>query len=72
MLVVSRKKDEAVVITDEITITVIDIRGDRVRLGIDAPMGAEIHRKEVYDLLKKEKEIAEKNKGEKSSDDEKL
>ncbi len=51
MLVLSRKKNESVVIDDKIVITVVEIRGDKVRLGIEAPREVPVHRKEVYDAL---------------------
>lgn len=51
MLVLSRKKTEAIVINDEITITVIEIRGDKVRLGITAPKEVSVHRQEVWDAI---------------------
>jgi cytosine/creatinine deaminase len=54
MLVLSRQKDQTIMIGDEIEVTVVDIRGDKVRLGINAPRTISVHRKEVYDLLKKE------------------
>ena len=54
MLVLSRRKDETIIIGDDIEITVIDIRDDRVRLGISAPSKIPVHRKEVYDAIKKE------------------
>jgi len=53
MLVLSRKKNESIVIDDRIVITVIEIRGDKVRLGIEAPRDVAIHRSEVYEALKK-------------------
>ena len=53
MLVLSRKKDESIFINDNIVITVIDIRGGKVRLGIDAPKDIPIHRKEVYEAIKR-------------------
>jgi len=53
MLVLSRKKNESIVIDDRIVITVIEIRGDKVRLGIEAPRDVAIHRHEVYEALKK-------------------
>ncbi len=53
MLVLSRKKDESIVINDNIVVTVIDIRGDKVRLGFDAPKDVPIHRREVYDAIKR-------------------
>lgn len=54
MLVLSRKKDERIIIGDQITICVIEIRGDKVRLGIDAPKHVSVHRQEVYNAIKKE------------------
>jgi carbon storage regulator len=56
MLVLSRKKDEKIIIGDKITIMVIEIRGDKVRLGIDAPKEITVHRQEVYEAIKKEHE----------------
>ena len=54
MLVLSRKKDEKIVIGDRITIMVIDIRGDKVRLGIEAPRDVTVHRQEVYEAIRRE------------------
>ena len=51
MLVLSRKKDEKIVIGDSITLIVIEIRGDKVRLGIEAPKDVPVHRQEVYDAI---------------------
>ena len=48
MLVLSRKKDESIIINDLIKVTVVEIRGDKVRLGIDAPKDVSVHRQEVY------------------------
>jgi carbon storage regulator len=53
MLVLSRKVNETIVINDNIVITVVDIRGDKVRLGIDAPKDVPVHRQEVYDAIKR-------------------
>ncbi len=53
MLVLSRKKDQSIVINDNIVVTVVDIRGDKVRLGFDAPKDVPIHRREVYDAIKR-------------------
>ena len=53
MLVLSRKKNESIVINDEITITIIEIRGDKVRLGVEAPRDVPVHRREVYDAIEK-------------------
>ena len=51
MLVLSRKKNESVVIDDRIVLTVVEIRGDKVRLGIVAPKEVPVHRQEVYDAI---------------------
>ena len=53
MLVLSRKVNETIIINDNIVITVVDIRGDKVRLGIDAPKDVPVHRQEVYDAIKR-------------------
>ncbi len=55
MLVLSRKKDEEIIIGDDIRITVVSITDDRVRLGITAPKKVSVHRKEVYDTIQLEK-----------------
>ena len=51
MLVLSRKKNESIVINNDITVTVVEIRGDKVRLGIVAPKEVPVHRQEVYDAI---------------------
>jgi carbon storage regulator len=51
MLVLSRKKDESIIINDHIRVTVVEIRGDKVRLGIDAPKDVSVHRREVYEAI---------------------
>jgi carbon storage regulator len=58
MLVLSRQRDETIMIGDDIEITVVDIRGDKVRLGITAPSKVAVHRKEVYEAIKRENEQA--------------
>jgi len=54
MLVLSRQRDETIMIGDEIEITIVDIRGDKVRLGINAPRSVQVHRKEVYQAIQLE------------------
>lgn len=51
MLVLSRAKNESIVINDDITITVVEIRGDRVRLAVEAPREVPVHRREVFDAI---------------------
>lgn len=53
MLVLSRHRNEQIVIGDNIIINVVDIRGDKVRIGIEAPKNVTVHRKEVYDAIKR-------------------
>jgi carbon storage regulator len=54
MLVLSRQRDQSIIIGDNIVITVVDIRGDKVRLGIDAPTEIPVHRREVYEAIQRE------------------
>jgi len=54
MLVLSRQRNESIMIGDDIEITVVDIRGDKIRLGINAPPHVPVHRKEVYEAMKRE------------------
>ncbi len=54
MLVLSRRRDESIIIGDEIVITIVDIRGDKVRLGIEAPKEIPVHRQEVYEAIQRE------------------
>lgn len=58
MLVLSRQRDQTIMIGDDIEITVVDIRGDKVRLGINAPQHVTVHRKEVYEAIKREDRAA--------------
>ena len=62
MLVLSRQRDETIMIGDEVEITVVDIRGDKVRLGITAPRHIQVHRKEVYEAIKRENQQASRLK----------
>jgi carbon storage regulator len=56
MLVLSRQRDESIFIGDNIKITVVDIRGDKVRLGIEAPSEIPVHRQEVYEAIQREQQ----------------
>ena len=64
MLVLSRQKDESIMIGDDVEITIVDVRGDKVRLGITAPKQISVHRREIYDAIQREK--AEKVEAEKT------
>ena len=67
MLVLSRHRDESIIIGDDIVITVVDIRGDKVRLGIQAPSSVSVHRQEIYEAIQREKgEPAARRAGEAS------
>lgn len=59
MLVLSRQRDESIIIGDNIVITIVDIRGDKVRLGIQAPTEIPVHRQEVYDAIQRENAMKE-------------
>jgi carbon storage regulator len=61
MLVLSRKKNESIVINDDITIVVVEIRGDKVRLGVEAPKEVPVHRREVFEAIRRSEEEASKN-----------
>jgi len=67
MLVLSRKRNESVVINDDIVVTVIDIRGDKVRIGIEAPRDISVHRQEVLEAILREKLKLSENPSEESS-----
>ena len=60
MLVLSRQKDESIMIGDDVEITIVDVRGDKVRLGITAPRSISVHRREVYDAIQRENNEKEK------------
>lgn len=61
MLVLSRHRDETIVIGDNVRVTVVDIRGDKVRLGIDAPDDVTVHRQEVYEKIQRGDNKGKKN-----------
>ena len=58
MLVLSRQRDESIIIGDNIVVTVVDVRGDKVRLGIEAPREVSVHRREVYEAIQRENQQA--------------
>jgi carbon storage regulator len=58
MLVLSRQRDESIIIGDNVVITIVDVRGDKVRLGIDAPREVPVHRREVYEAIQRENQEA--------------
>lgn len=58
MLVLSRQRDESIMIGDSIVVTIVDIRGDKVRLGINAPAEIPVHRQEVYEAIQRENQRA--------------
>ena len=60
MLVLSRKKNESIVINDDITIVVVEIRGNKVRLGVEAPKEVPVHRREVFDAIHRNDSTGEK------------
>jgi len=52
MLVLTRRINESIVINDDVSVLVVEVRGDRVRLGIEAPKDVAVHRKEIYDVIR--------------------
>lgn len=58
MLVLSRQRDESIMIGDNIVVTIVDIRGDKVRLGINAPTEIPVHRQEIYEAIQRENQRA--------------
>ena len=54
MLVLSRQRDESIIINDNVVVTIVDIRGDKVRLGIEAPSEIPVHRREVFEAIQRE------------------
>lgn len=59
MLVLSRKKNESIIINNDIKIVVVEIRGDKVRLGVEAPREVPVHRHEVYEAIQRSNEAAD-------------
>jgi len=64
MLVLSRQRDESIMIGDDVEIIIVDVRGDKVRLGITAPKSIPVHRREIYDAIQREKEQTKKQQTE--------
>ena len=60
MLVLSRQRDESIIIGDNIVVTIVDVRGDKVRLGIEAPREVSVHRREIYEAIQRENRQASK------------
>lgn len=67
MLVLSRKRNESVVINDNIVVTIVDVRGDKVRIGIEAPRDVSVHRQEVLEAILSEKLKFSENPSEEST-----
>jgi len=67
MLVLSRKKNESIVIDENIVVTIVEIRGDKVRLGIEAPRDIPVHRREVLDAILQEQGLADASGASESS-----
>jgi carbon storage regulator len=67
MLVLSRQRDETIMIGDDIEVTVVDIRGDKVRLGIEAPKDVPVHRQEVYEAIKRAEGVTGARKADSSN-----
>ena len=62
MLVLSRYRNEKIAIGDDISVTIVDIRGDKVRIGIDAPIGIPVHRQEIYESIKRQEDSVQDKK----------
>ena len=75
MLVLSRQRDESIMIGDDVEIIIVDVRGDKVRLGITAPKNIPVHRREIYDAIQREKadkkEVSEQTQAETKAEQEK-
>lgn len=67
MLVLSRKVNETIIINDNIVVTVVDIRRDKVRLGIEAPKDVPVHRQEVYDAIKRSGDTSDARRADSSN-----
>ena len=67
MLILTRRVGETLVIGDDVTVTVLGVRGNQVRIGVNAPKQVSVHREEIYDRIKKEKEAEASSKDQKSA-----
>jgi carbon storage regulator len=63
MLVLARNPDEQIVIGDDIIITIVDVRGDKVKVGVEAPQNVPVHRREVYEAIQRERRASEPDGG---------
>ncbi len=63
MLVLSRKKNESIVVNNDIRIVVVDVRGDKVRLGVEAPRDVPVHRQEVFDAIQRATRSPDQSRG---------
>ncbi len=59
MLVLSRYKDQSIYIGDDVVVTIVDVRGDRIRLGVEAPPNIPVHRQEIYEAIQRENAAVE-------------
>lgn len=69
VLVLTRKRDESIIIGDNIKITVVDVRGDQVKIGIDAPRSISVHREEIYNEIQRENQRAAASRRDPSMED---
>ena len=69
MLVLSRKKNESIIIRDDIVVMVVEVRGDKVRLGIEAPREVPVHRREVYEKIKESERLDQARQEDSTSSD---
>lgn len=69
MLVLSRQRNESIVIGHDVEIMVVDVRGDKVRLGITAPLDVPVHRREVYDAIQRQRQRCDSSSSESTSEE---